>query len=88
MASNLSLSIDLAWQYRHTSLGNSIRERFDLFGTPFVIKGLPLCRSSIDAAATITAVVGKNWEIFIDAAGERWSKASAYNFLGGVKFTW
>lgn len=85
---NLSLSVDLAWQYRITSLGNSINERFQSFGDNFTIKGLHFRRSSVDAAATITAVVFDNWQLYLEASGERWSRASTYNFLGGVKFSW
>jgi outer membrane autotransporter protein len=84
----VSFSLDLAWQCRLTSLDNKVSEHFRLFGDQFTIIGAPFARNSINGALTITKRFCEDWQCFVEASGERWSRASTYNFLGGVIYIW
>lgn len=83
-----NVSLDLAWQYRLSNPDNNFTADFNSFGTPFEIFGNPIGRNSFDGALTLTADVWENWQFYIETSGQVWNKASSYNILGGVKYSW
>jgi autotransporter-associated beta strand protein len=83
-----ALSVDLAWQCRLNHLSDRAHERFQFFGDRFAVKGFGTTRNSFDGAATLTAFLGDNWELFVELAGEKWSNASSWDVIGGVKYSW
>lgn len=87
LPNNFSLSFDIAWQYRFTGLGNTNQQAFQDFGSCFRIKGLHFERSSLDVAATLSTTICDNLILYAEMSGERWARASTYNFTGGVKYS-
>lgn len=88
MCSRYALSVDLAWQCRLNHLSDRAHERFQSFGNRFGVKGYDMTRNSFDGAATFTAFLGDNWELFVEVAGEKWSRTSTFDVTGGVKYSW
>lgn len=80
--------VDAAWQYRLTSRHNDSRQQFRDFGDAFTIKGIPLDRSSLDAAINLSATVVDGWEIYTEAQGQFWRTASSYSILAGMNIGW
>jgi len=84
----LSLSLDIAWQYRLTSNNSDIKEHFITFGNAFSIDGISWQRSSIDAALNLSTLLGKGWEVYAEAAGQLWQKGLSYTLTGGIEVDW
>jgi hypothetical protein len=87
-ALGVNFSLDAAWLCRLTSLEGKISEHFQTFGNQFTIIGAPFSRNSVNGALTVTKQFCDGWECFAEANGERWSRASTYSFLGGLKYSW
>lgn len=83
-----NVSLDLAWQYLLTNPDNNLDLSLQGFANPFHIYGNPIGRNSLDAALTVTADIGYNWQLYAEASGQVWNKASSYNVLGGIKYSW
>lgn len=83
-----TFNLDLAWQYRLTSVSNHVHEHFQDFGHNFKIKGVRIPRNSIDGSARIAYTFCDCWDLFAEISGERWQHGSLYNVLVGVKYTW
>lgn len=83
-----TMNIDLAWQYRLTSLGNNIGVQFQEFGTKFNIQGLPFNRNSYEGSIRFNQTLYKTWEAFFEASCQGWNNSTAYSFIGGIKTTW
>lgn len=88
MCDKYAISVDLAWQCRLNNISSRIHERFKSFGNRFNIRGMDFTRNSFDGAATFTAFLRDNWELYVEVSGEKWSRASSYDVTGGVKFSW
>lgn len=88
LCNRYALSVDLAWQCRLNNESSRIHERFQTFGDRFSIRGMDFSRNSFDGAATFTAFLQDRWELYIEVAGESWSRASSYDITGGIKFSW
>lgn len=82
------ISLDLAWQYRIIGQGNTIRERFNDFGSCFAVKGLQVRRNSFDGALNITIPLRSQCEVFAELSGQKWHRATVYSALAGIKITW
>jgi len=83
-----SMGVDLAWNYRLTSLANNITVQFLDFGTPFNIKGLPFNRNSYEGTIRFSQTIYRSWEAFGEASCQGWEGSTAYSFIGGIKTTW
>jgi len=83
-----SLAVDVAWQYRLTSLDHNIEESFSSFGSEFTIEGVPMSRNSVDGVVNFSYLIAHSWTIYAEAAGQRWSNDSSYSLLGGITFSW
>jgi outer membrane autotransporter protein len=85
---DLTFAFDLAWQYRLNSAHNSLEVRFDKFGTPFTITGIPDERNSLGMGFTVWSEIFEGWTMYLEASGERWKRVSTYVFTGGLFFKW
>ena len=85
---DLFMSFDLAWQYRLTSSRDNLLVRFQNFGVPFDITGVPNERNSMSFAYSIWSEVLDGWTLYLEASGERWKRVSNYEFTGGLIFKW
>lgn len=85
---DLTFAFDIAWQYRLTPSQNDLTVRFQDFGTPFKITGVPNERNSIDMAFTVWSEIFEGWTLYLEASGERWKRVSNYQFTGGLLFKW
>jgi autotransporter-associated beta strand repeat/autotransporter-associated beta strand repeat/autotransporter-associated beta strand repeat/autotransporter-associated beta strand repeat/autotransporter-associated beta strand repeat len=83
-----SMGLDVAWNYRITSLGNNINVQFQDFGTAFNIQGLPLNRNSYEGILRFNQQILGNWEAFFEASCQGWDNSTAYSFVGGIKTSW
>ena len=86
--SRLAVAIDLAWRYRFTPLVNDIRGQFQNFGSEFHVEGVNISRNSLNGAISLSANVVDDLEIFVEATGQWWPRATAYNLFGGIMFSW
>lgn len=82
------LSIDLAWQYRMNALRNSIEEKFITCCDSFAIEGIHHQRNSVDGAVTWYIDLPCGWQLYAEAAGQKWENSSEYNLLAGFTYTW
>ena len=85
---DLTFAFDLAWQYRLTAARNNLTVRFDTFGAPFTLTGIPDERNSMSMAFAVWSEFMEGWTIYLEASGERWRRVSNYNFTGGLVFKW
>ncbi|HEV8051575.1 MAG TPA: autotransporter outer membrane beta-barrel domain-containing protein [Parachlamydiaceae bacterium] len=85
---DLIFSFDLAWQYRLTSSQNNLTVRFEDFGTPFNLTGVPNERNSLSMGFTVWSEIFDGWTLYLEASGERWKRVSNYQFTGGLLFKW
>jgi len=88
--SGFTISIDLAWLYRFTNNNHFTTTFSSLFpaGTEFTVYGQGIDRNSGEGAITFAYDFCDDWRVFVEASGEVWSKASTYNALAGIQFTW
>jgi len=83
----INLSLDLSWQCRLAPLHPFLNAQFISFGDSFEIVGAPFARNSVYWGLTTS----KRWtyiEGYVQANGQQWSHASAYNFIGGINYCW
>lgn len=85
---DLSFAFDLAWQYRLTSCRNHLNVRFDDYGTPFDIAGVPDERNSMSMGFTVWSELIDGWTLYLEASGERWKRVSNYDLTCGLIFKW
>lgn len=83
-----SISLDIAWQCRLSSLKNQFRESFTTFGDEFNIKGIPLHRNSGDGTIYVSTDLARGWSVYAEVGGQVWQNASSYNLLLGVQGSW
>lgn len=81
-------SIDLAWRYRCTSLGNNVRVNFQDFGNAFNVKGFSLHRNSIEATINYEKPIDNHWSFFVEVNGQAWLDAVSYSLAGGIFADW
>ena len=84
----LDVSFDVAWDARLTSNKNDLRGRFRDFGNSFTIEGSRFNRNSVDYALTLSTCSSECWQVYLEGAGEAWSKVELYTILGGMKYRW
>lgn len=84
----VTLSLDLAWQYRWTTRHNYIREHFESFGSEFSIHGVNVKRNAFEGAISATTTLGERWELFGEFSGEVHQNAYSYGLLAGITFKW
>lgn len=82
------LSADLAWRYQINSIDNHIETRFATFGLEFETDGVNWGRNSVDGALNLSYLICNCVEIYAEADGQWWDKASAYSLIGGLKARW
>ncbi len=82
------LAVDLAWRCRLTTLDNDLKARFQGFGSSFNVNGLDVRRNSIDGALNLSATLANGWDVFIEASGQWWQRASFGSLLGGLEIDW
>lgn len=85
---DLTFAFDLAWQYRLTSAQNNQRVRFDAFGSPFTITGIPDDRNSISLGTAVWSEILEGCTAYLEASGEIWKRVTSYEFTAGVIFKW
>lgn len=85
---NLALSIDLAWQYRFSSVSTSVHGFILPSNDTFRAGGVDFGRNSYDAAVTLTTWIDDDWEIYGEAMVQGSSAYSAYDLLVGFKYRW
>lgn len=85
---DLTFAFDLAWQYRLTSSQNRQTVRFDKFGSPFTLTGIPDERNSLSMGFSVWSEILEGWTMYLEASGERWKRVSTYVFTGGLFFKW
>ncbi len=83
-----NVSVDLAWDCLVSDKDNTIRERFEEFGTGFDIEGIKLNRNGFDYAVTVSSEFRRNWTGYVKASGETWNRANIFDILAGVQFCW
>ena len=87
-AYDVNFAFDLAWQYRLTSPKTDLGVQFVYFGEPFKITGIPVERNSIDVCFNASTGLMDGWLVYIQAAGQKWSRVSNYNFTLGLMAQW
>ena len=85
---DLFLTGDLAWRYRFNFLQERIKARFQEFGHEFRIKGARQKPNGIEGAINIAKCFCNCWQAYVEVAGEKWDRYSAWNVSGGVGLTW
>jgi hypothetical protein len=88
VAYGFNVAVDTAWVYRLNDIHNNIREHFVDFGTPFIIKGLHISRSSFEGTINVSTNLTEYIQVFAEATGERWQRASSFSLLAGIQGTW
>ncbi len=84
----LFASADLAWRSRFNFLQERIKANFKEFGSEFRIKGPHLKPNGFEGALSLAKCFCDNWQGYVELAGERWSRYSAWNVSGGVNYNW
>ena len=81
-------SLDVAWDYLLANPENNVDVAFQNFGSPFEIHGLSDERNSVDASLSVTADITDRWQVYAEVAGQVWCRASYYDVLAGIKYSW
>ncbi len=84
----LFLSGDIAWRYRFNFLQERFKGNFRDFGSRFRIKGPHQKPHGVEGALNIAKCFCDCWQTYIEIAGERWDRYSAWNLSGGVELVW
>ncbi len=84
----LFMSADLAWRCRFNFLQERFKAHFKDFGSEFRIKGPHQKPHGIEGALNIAKCFCDRWETYVEVAGEKWSRYSAWNVSGGVSVAW
>lgn len=85
---DLFLTGDVAWRYRFNFLQERIQVNFRDFGAQFRIKGVHLKPHGIEGAINIAKCFCDCWQAYVEIAGEKWDRYSAWNVSGGLNMTW
>lgn len=84
----LAMAVDFSWNYRLGSSRNFIFEQFQGFGERFKVTGISIDKNSIEANFFISQELNKCWTIYFEGNAIGWQRAFAFNFTGGVIWTW
>lgn len=87
-AFDVNFAFDIAWQYRLTSPNTDLVVEFINFGEPFKLTGIPVERNSIDVCFNASTGLMEGWLVYVQAAGQKWSRVSNYNFTLGLMAQW
>lgn len=85
---DLFLSGDLAWRFKFNFLQERIKAHFREFGREFRIKGPHQKTNGVEGALYLSKCFCERWQTYIELAGERWDRYSAWNLAGGVELVW
>lgn len=85
---NLLLSGDLAYRYRFNLHRETIRANFKECGSEYRVRGVRLTRNGVEGALNLSKCFCDCWQAYLEVAGEKWSRYSAWNVSGGLNFTW
>ncbi len=83
----LYISGDIAWNLRITGSHAPVSGKFAAFGDDFTISGVSLNSNSIDYALTIARHIN-SFTLYFQGSGENWNRASNYDALVGLQYTW
>ena len=81
------LMLDLAWQYRLSSVTNHIRENFNGFGTEFPIHGFNLTRNIFDGELYLSKPFRKG-DIFVQGGVQAANNATFCQVTVGLNQSW
>ena len=84
----LFVSGDIAWRCRLNFLQERIKTYFKDFGSEFRVKGVHQKPHGIEGALNIAKCFCDRWTTYVEVAGERWSRYSAWNVSGGLGVNW
>lgn len=84
----LFLSGDIAWRTRLNFLQERARVRFQEFGNEFRIKGVHVKSNGVEGALNLAKCFCDRWQAYVEVAGEKWERYSAWNVSGGLMATW
>lgn len=85
---DLFLSGDLAWRSRFNFLQERFQAHFKNFGSQFRIKGPHQKPNGVEGALNLAKCFCDCWEAYVELAGERWERYSAWNLSGGLSVSW
>ena len=80
--------VDCAWQCLLTSQDQDIQAQFQAIGDSFTLLGVPLQRNSVEGAVFVQGALGKCWNIFAKASGQKWVNDSTYGITVGIEASW
>lgn len=83
-----TLGADLAWQYRFTSLGNRIQNRFADFGELFEIRGPNQGHSTLEGALYLSMPITASSLLYSRLTGEKSNRLIQYALTFGLQTLW
>lgn len=84
----LYLTADAAWRFRFNFLQERIQANFREFGSRFRVKGVHQKPHGVEGAINIAKTFCDCWQTYVEVAGEKWDRYSAWNVSGGVTLAW
>jgi|GEM_PF-1925310 autotransporter-associated beta strand protein len=85
---DISLSLDVAWNRLLSCHKNAIRGEFINFGSAYQIQGVNLGRDSIDYALTLSACFTSKLRTYLEFSGESWQNLTTSNGVLGLTVNW
>ncbi|HEV8051235.1 MAG TPA: autotransporter domain-containing protein [Parachlamydiaceae bacterium] len=83
-----SMALDFSWNYRFSSVSNSVHGSFKNFGDNFQIKGVHLQRNSLEVTVMLNQKINPRWDVFLEGNGFGWNNSFAYSVTAGLLYTW
>lgn len=84
----LYVNADVAWRTRFNFLQERIQANFKHFGSRFRVKGVHQKPNGVEGALNIAKTFCDCWQTYVEVAGEKWDRYSAWNVSGGVTLVW
>lgn len=83
-----TVSLDLAWTYRFTSVEQTIPNNFETFGTLFYIDGVPIDKNNVEGTLYFSKKICDCWHIYAELTSQVWSRFATYDALIGIQSGW